>query len=162
MHTPPMSPEQFEALRERDRRNDFEDAAIADVNGEMPGATAKQRLDNFIVLRDRTADELSALQAQRTRLQALADAPATVAAKRDGLLRTLARKLLGGEEVDHDDQKALDREVATAKRRAAVAEVALVELDEKIEIQRLRVKCASSISSWRGPLTALDVRYKTL
>ena len=137
----PMSPEQHEALRERDRRSDFEAAAIADVNGDMPGATAKQRLDAFLALKNKTAAELAALQAQRGKLQTVIDAPTTVAAKRDGLLKSLAKRLLLGEDdLDTSEQAALDRDVSAAKRRAAVAQVAIQELDEKIEIQRLRVK----------------------
>jgi hypothetical protein len=122
-------------------RERLEHEALKGYEDDLPGSTAKARLDAFVELRNRTAGELVALvEVQRRKLQATVDAPGVVNAKRNGLLKTLARKLLGGEEIDHDEQKALDSEVASAKRKAAVAQVAIAELDEKIDIAQLRCK----------------------
>jgi hypothetical protein len=141
MRLPELTTEQAAAIRERDRRSDFEAAAVEAFNGEMPGATAKQRLDALLALKNKTADELLALQAKRASMQGLLDAPATVAAKRTSLLHVLARRLLGGEEiVDHDEQAALDSELRASKRKAAVAEVALAELDVEIDKKQLQVR----------------------
>jgi hypothetical protein len=92
MNLPPMSPEQWDAMRERDRRSDFEARAIADVNGGMPGATARERLDPFVEWRNKTADELSALEAQRDRLQAMLDEPENAKGRKAVLLKTLAQR----------------------------------------------------------------------
>ena len=141
MRLPELTAEQWDALRERDRRSEFEAAALAGYDSDPAGATARERLTNFIAWRDRTASELAALQSKRQSMQSMVDAPATVAAKRDGLLKSLARRLLGGEEiVDHDEQAALDSELRSSKRKAAVAQVALAELDTQIDVKQLQVR----------------------
>jgi hypothetical protein len=142
MNLPEMTPEQWAWIEARDRRDAFEATVLADYEAEPAGATAKERLVNFIKWKNDTAAELAKLKEQRQRLQATTDAPAEFTAKRTSLLRTLATKLLGGDETSNFDlleARALDSEIDAAQRRADVAKLALAQLDEKIEIKTLQL-----------------------
>jgi len=143
MRLPELTPEQWDALRERDRRSELEARAVEAYNADVAGSTARERLDALIKWRNQTSAELAALQAQRERLRAMINEPEQVKGRKAGLIKTLAQRLLGGTDVEAFDVlecKTVDGEIAAARHRAAVAAVALVELDEKIDIQELRCK----------------------
>jgi hypothetical protein len=138
-----MSRTDREAYLAARKRDFFEQEALRGYEDEPKGHTAKQRLDNFVTLRKRTEGEHDALLAQQQRLQDAIDAPAQTKAKRDGLLKTLAKKLLGGEDVAGFDllrRTAVESEIQDAEARAEIAKLAIAELAEKLEIAALRVR----------------------
>jgi hypothetical protein len=143
MHLPPMTPEQWAALAERDRRDAWESEVLAPYEADPAGKTARERLTAFIKWKNDTAAELSKLGEQRAKLLTVADAPAEFTAKRTGLLKVLAGKLLGGNEPDGYDLlelRTINTESGDAKARAAIARLALAELDQKIEAKTLQVE----------------------
>jgi hypothetical protein len=116
----------------------------------MPPARAA--LARFIAWRDSVAAELAALVAMRDRLQATVNAPAAVEAKRSGLLRDQAKRLLefvglGEREAetggfDVVERRALDTELDSAQHRADVAAIAIADIAQKIsekEVQLARL-----------------------
>jgi hypothetical protein len=131
---------------ERDRqweRDRFESRALKGYDAPVPGKTAKARLANYVKWCNETAAEFASLEAQRAKLQDAIDRPAEVKTRRDGLSKTLAKKMLGGEDVSGFDlmrRTTIETEVADAESRAEIAKLALAEINEQIEVKRLQVE----------------------
>jgi hypothetical protein len=137
-----------EQMAERERvyeRSRFEEKALKGYDADVAGKTARQRLANFVEWLGKTTAEESALKAKGAQLQAAIAAPAQAKAKRDGLLRSMAKKLLGADDggsqgFDLLQRRTLDTEIDAAEHHAEIAKLALVDLDEQVDIARLRVE----------------------
>jgi hypothetical protein len=139
-----MTPDQWEQHQKEQRqaraRSEFEAAALEGFDDEPAGKNAREKLQKFVAWRDKTAGELSDLQAKRQRLQSTVDAPAQIAGRRAGLLKALASALLRGDDPDMTDATAADTALAVANARAEAARLAVVELDVEIDKKQLQVK----------------------
>ncbi len=135
-----MSRAEWNTQRHRDRALDAHQAKVlVDYDKPMSGGTAWDRLQSFVALRDKTQAQLDALQGQKARLQGAVEAPAAVKAKRTGLLQLLAKKLIGGDEMDTSEAVTVDADIAAATVRADAAQLAVMELDKQIADKVLQV-----------------------
>jgi hypothetical protein len=136
-----------EQMAERDREWAADRArakALAGCDDDIPGANAKEQLTNLHAKIAREEAEKSKFTAQDARLQAAIDEPAKTLAKRDGLLKTLAKRLLGGEDAgsegfDFLQRRTLDAEIDQAEHNADVAKLARAAITDKLEVATLRV-----------------------
>ncbi len=98
--------------------------------------------------RDSVAGELAALKVTRDRLQAAIDAPESLKAKRSGLLREQANRLLefiglGKNEAtsgfDVLERRTLDAELDQAEHKSEVARIAIADIGKQIATKEVQL-----------------------
>jgi chromosome segregation ATPase len=148
-----MSREQYAERARQWQRQEFEDKATADLNGDppdnmlgtdfrFPGMTPlRLRYTKYAEWLARESDKLNALERRRADLQSMIEAPAqTEGAIRQALRRT-ADVLLGKSVDDSDTEQRLKLETRRMEQlhKAEAAKLAMPELEREIEIAKLRV-----------------------
>jgi hypothetical protein len=95
----------------------------------------RANLEKNVADRNRLAGEIAGLKAKGANLQALIEAPNALRSQRDGKLRSLAKRLLGGESIDVPDRA----DINAASRKAEVAALAVAELDDEITAKQAAI-----------------------
>jgi len=140
--------------------DDAKAAVLAGYDGEPPSTIVssaidalsatpqRARLARFMAWRDSVAGELAALKVTRDRLQAAIDAPESLKAKRSGLLREQANRLLefiglGKNEAtsgfDVLERRTLDAELDQAEHKSEVARIAIADIGKQIATKEVQL-----------------------
>jgi hypothetical protein len=127
------------------RRDAAKSAAISDLQGEPPHCNTRAlspqraRFARYTEWRLNERKKLAALEGKRTEFEAMMAAPAATEAAIRSVIRRAADRLLGRGVGEKSDRRSLDERLIEERHAAEAAREALPELDQQIELARLRV-----------------------